>query len=586
MKFTEMGLSPELLDGISRLKFETPTPVQAAVIPAILNNQRDLVALAQTGTGKTAAFGLPVLQMLRPDITTPQALILCPTRELCMQIARDLGSFSAAMRGVRTLAVYGGADIRPQLTAMVRGVDIVVATPGRMHDMLRRKRADFSQIQHMVLDEADEMLNMGFEEDLEAILSKVPETARKLLFSATMPKQVAAIARKYMTDPEEITLGTRNAGAENIRHEYVVVHARDRYPALKRLADYYPDMYGIVFCRTRQETQDIAEHLGRDGYNADSLHGDLNQVQRDRVMNKFRRREITMLVATDVAARGIDVDDLTHIINYSLPDELGSYTHRSGRTGRAGKKGVSIALINMREHYKIKYIEKQLGRPFIQRTVPTGIEICEAQLLTLMQRLADVSPEPGLIDDILPLLRKNLEGVSREDLLRRFASLELHRMLDYYGNKPDLNPEPHANTAKRAKSRTRDEVDDRPATVELLMNLGKRNGLTPKKLMALVNLGDSDGKVEIGRINISQMQTYFNVPEDDAQEVIDRFIRKPCEFDGRVVGVIRAGEGDPARREQKRAHRKGGAERPYDPRSRGPSDRSGRAFKKRPRRSS
>jgi ATP-dependent RNA helicase DeaD len=561
MKFTGMGLSPDLLEGIARLKFEQPTPVQAAVIPAILNDKRDLVALAQTGTGKTAAFGLPILQMLSRDGKTPQALILCPTRELCIQIARDLNLFAAAMRGVEILAVYGGADIRPQLTAMARGVDIVVATPGRMHDMLRRKRANFSRIQHVVLDEADEMLNMGFEEDLEAILSEAPDTAQTLLFSATMPKQVAAITRKYMKNPEEITVGTRNAGADNVRHEYAVVHARDRYPALKRLADCYPDMYGIVFCRTRQETQDIADWLGRDGYKAESLHGDLTQAQRDRVMKKFRGREITMLVATDVAARGLDVDDLTHIINYSLPDELGTYTHRSGRTGRAGKNGVSIVLINMREHYKIKHIEKTLGRAFVQRSVPTGIEICEAQLLSLMKRLSEVSPEPGLIDDILPLLCKKLDGVSREDLLRRFASLELHRMLEYYGNEPDLNVEPLSPPGKRqGRSHRADDSD----MAELVINLGKRNGLSPKKLMSMINAADPSGNVDIGRINISQMQTYFNVPSASAQAVIDRFARKPCAFDGREVKVARAGIGNPAKRDQKRsARRKGKPQRSH-----------------------
>ena len=552
MKFTEMGLSPELLAGIERLGFKTPTPVQAAVIPAILGNGRDLVALAQTGTGKTAAFGLPVLQMLRPDTRTPQAVVLCPTRELCMQIARDLEAFATCVRGVRVLAVYGGADIRPQLAALVRGVDIVVATPGRLHDLLRRKRADFSRIQRVVLDEADEMLNMGFEEDLEAILSTVPDGAQTLLFSATMPKSVAAIARKYMTDPEEITLGTRNAGTENVRHEYAVVHARDRYPALKRIADYYPGMYGIVFCRTRQETADIADQLGRDGYNAEPLHGDLTQQQRDRVMQKFRRREVQMLVATDVAARGLDVEDLTHIINYSLPDELGSYTHRSGRTGRAGKKGVSIALINMREHYKIKHLEKKLGRPFVQRSVPTGIDICEAQLLALMTRLSAVSPEPGLIDDILPLLCKELADVSREDLLRRFASLELHRMLEYYGKEPDLNVEPVPQTDRRGRKHGTSNGD----TVELLINVGKRNGLTPKKLMHLINGAKGAGPVAVGRINISQMQTYFDVPQAVAQDVIDCFASKPCLFDGRQVGVKRAGQGDPAKRDEKRAARR------------------------------
>jgi ATP-dependent RNA helicase DeaD len=408
----------------------------------------------------------------------------------------------------------------------------------------------------VVLDEADEMLNMGFEEDLQAILSDVPDTALTLLFSATMPKQVAAITKKYMKNPEEITVGTRNAGADNVRHEYAVVHARDRYPALKRLADCYPDMYGIVFCRTRQETQDIADRLGRDGYKAEALHGDLTQPQRDRVMKKFRSREITMLVATDVAARGLDVDNLTHIIHYSLPDELGSYTHRSGRTGRAGKNGVSIALINMREHYKVKHIEKTLGSVFVQRAVPTGLEICEAQLLALMKRLGEVSPEPGLIDDILPLLCKNLDGVSREDLLRRFASLELHRMLDYYGSEPDLNVEPLARPGQTTGRRP--PIDDHNM-VELAINVGKRNGLTPKKLMSLVNAADPSSRVEIGRINISKIQTYFHVPAGAAKGIIDGFARRPCEFDGRGVRVARAERGDPAKRDRKRAaRRKGG----------------------------
>ena len=548
MKFTDMGLSPEILEGISRLGFETPTPVQAAVIPAILNNGRDLVALAQTGTGKTAAFGLPMLQMLDTNIKTPQALILCPTRELCMQIARDLENFAACVRGVRVLAVYGGADIKPQLAAMVRGVDIVVATPGRMVDLLRRKRADFSKIKRVVLDEADEMLNMGFEEDLEAILSEVPDGAQTLLFSATMPRQVASIAKKYMKDPEEITVGTRNAGAENVSHEYLVVHAKDRYRALKRLADFYPDMYGIVFCRTRQETQDIADHLGKDGYKAESLHGDLTQQQRDRVMKKFRARELQMLVATDVAARGLDVNDLTHVINYSLPDDLGSYTHRSGRTGRAGKTGVSIALINMREHNKVKHIEKQLGRKFVQRSVPTGVDICQARLAGLVDRLS-VDPEPGVIDEILPSLCKGLEGVSREELLRRFASMELQRMLEYYSKEPDINAEPlHEGSHAARKKQTA-----AGGLVELAMNIGKANHLSPKQLMNLVNVADRSSSVEIGRINITHMQSYFEVPRDAAQAVIESFAKSLVDFEGRRVSVTLAGAGNPAKRDEKRA---------------------------------
>ena len=562
MNFSELGLSSGLLEGISRLGFVTPTPVQAAVIPAFLNGSRDLVALAQTGTGKTAAFGLPVLQLLNAEIRTPQTLILCPTRELCMQIARDLQNFAAAVSGVRVLAVYGGADIKPQLAALVRGVDIVVATPGRMNDLLRRKRADFSRIAHVVLDEADEMLNMGFEEDLEAILSQVPESARTFLFSATMPKQVAAIANKYMTDPEEITLGTRNAGAENVSHEYAVVHAKDRYRALKRLADFYPDMYGIVFCRTRQETQDIADHLRRDGYNAEPLHGDLNQQQRDRVMKKFRARELQMLVATDVAARGLDVNDLTHVINYSLPDDLGSYTHRSGRTGRAGKTGVSIALINMREHHKVKRIEKLLGCRFTHRAVPTGADICETRLLALMNKLSAVNPEPGLIDEILPALCKSLEGITREELLRRFASLELHRMLDYYSKEPDLNAETVDAPPVRKRAAA---AAGGGGMVELVMNVGKLNGVTPKRVMAFVNVADRSSTIEIGRINIVKMQTFFEVPAADAQNVIDSFSKTRVDLDGRAVSVAMAGQGNPekaaARMERQKGKRKTGGKK-------------------------
>ena len=373
MKFTELGLCPELLAGIGKLGFETPTPVQAEVIPFLLDNDQDLVGLAQTGTGKTAAFGLPILEQLDLESRATQALILCPTRELCMQIARDLQSFATAMPTVSILAVYGGADIRQQLDALQRGVQIVVATPGRMLDILRRKRANFSSIERVVLDEADEMLNMGFEEELEGILSQVPGQAQTLLFSATMPREVAKISRKYMQDSHEITCGSKNAGSENVSHEVVTIHAKDRYRALRRLVDFYPRMYGIVFCRTRMETQQVADHLRRDGYNAEPLHGDLSQMQRDSVMKKFRERHVQVLVATDVAARGLDVNDLTHIINYQMPDDLSAYTHRSGRTGRAGKSGTSIAIIHMREHFKIKRIEKALGKKFTERLVPTGM---------------------------------------------------------------------------------------------------------------------------------------------------------------------------------------------------------------------
>jgi ATP-dependent RNA helicase DeaD len=546
MTFSDLDLCPELLEAISRLGFQTPTPVQAAVIPEILNRDRDLVALAQTGTGKTAAFGLPLLELLEPNGQAPQALILCPTRELCMQITRDLQSFSVCLGKVRVLAVYGGAEIKPQLSALSRGVDVVVATPGRMVDLLRRKRADFTKIRRVVLDEADEMLNMGFEEDLEAILSQVPDGAQTLLFSATMPKQVASIARKYMSDAKEMTLGTRNAGADTVTHEYAVVHAKDRYNALKRLADFYADMYGIVFCRTRVETQDVADRLTKDGYNAEPLHGDLTQQQRDRVMKKFRERGLQMLVATDVAARGLDVTDLTHVINYSLPDELGSYTHRSGRTGRAGKSGVSISLIHMREHFKIKRLETQLGCKFVQRTIPTGTDICEVRLVELMQRLSSAAPAQGLIDDLLPSLSRQLEGVSREELLRRFASLELDRLLAYYSREPDLNAE--RPEAPRSHAARKKQAAAGGGMTELILNVGKVNGLTPKKLINLINVADRDSSIDVGRINIVKMQAFVEVPCAAAQGLIDSFQTSHVDLDGRKVTAALSGSTKPGNR--------------------------------------
>jgi ATP-dependent RNA helicase DeaD len=548
MTFNDLDLCPGLLEGIARLGFETPTPVQAAVIPEILKLDRDVVALAQTGTGKTAAFGLPLIEQLESGGRSPQALVLCPTRELCMQIARDLQNFAACLGGIRVLAVYGGADIKPQLSALSRGVDIVAATPGRMVDLLRRKRADFSQIRRVVLDEADEMLNMGFEEDLEAILSQVPAEAQKLLFSATMPKQVAAISRRYMTDPKEITVGTRNAGADTVRHEYTVVHAKDRYKALKRLADFYRDMYGIVFCRTRKETQEVADRLTRDGYQTEPLHGDMTQQQRDRTMKKFRSRDLQILVATDVAARGLDVNDLTHVIHFNLPDDPGSYTHRSGRTGRAGKSGASIALIHMREHFKIKRIEKQTGCRFEQSAVPTGMDICESRLTELMERLGSVVPEAGPVDDLLPSLSRQIEDVSREELLRRFASLELQRLLSYYSREPDLNAGPSEKPDGKKKKKKAGSGN----MTELILNVGKINGLTPKKLINLINVADRDSSIDVGRINIVKMQAFVEVPRAEAQGLVQSFADSGVDLDGRKVTAAPAGSGRPGSEPGKR----------------------------------
>ncbi len=439
MQFTDLGLGPDVLAGIDKLGFETPTPVQAEVIPFLLTKQQDLVALAQTGTGKTAAFGLPLLEMLDVDRAVPQAVVLCPTRELCKQITRDIAAFAAGMDRVKVQAVYGGADISSQLLALDRGVHIVVATPGRMVDLLERECANFSQVNHVVLDEADVMLNMGFEEDLNSILSAVPEKARVFLFSATMPGEVARIAKNYMQNAHEITVGLRGAGSEGVSHEYCAVHAKDRYRALRRIVDAQPDMYGIIFCRTRLETQQVADNLRRDGYSADPLHGDLSQQMRDGVMKKFRSKQIPLLVATDVAARGLDVNDLTHVINYNLPDDLSTYTHRSGRTGRAGKSGISIAIIHMKEQQTLTRIEKQLGKKFTQRLVPTGSEIAESRLMSLAEKVRDFKSGPGLIDQHIDQMTELLADVPKEELIKRFAALDLAKLLLYYRDSYDLN---------------------------------------------------------------------------------------------------------------------------------------------------
>jgi len=437
--FDEINLSPELHKAIAELGFMTPTPIQAAVIPVLLEGRRNMVALAQTGTGKTAAFGIPVLQLVETEVKEVQTVILCPTRELCLQVCRDLKSFAKYAKAVRSVAIYGGASIEMQLKALRNGVHIIVATPGRLHDMLRRGGADLSTARCVVLDEADEMLSMGFEEDLNAIMAAIPDTVQKLLFSATMPKQVERLAAAYMKDPLEITMGSRNAGAENVEHTCYMVHEKDRYLALKRIVDATPSLYGLIFCRPRAESPYTAALLIKDGYSADALHGDLSQIQRDRVMQAFRDRSIRMLVATDVAARGIDVSDLTHVINYQLPDELESYTHRSGRTGRAGKSGVSAVLINMREKWKIQHIEQRIGKRFVFKPVPSGRDVCEAQLLKLIGRAKAVQVDERQIAPFMPQIFEMLEGLDREQLIKHFVSLELNRFLDYYRDASDIS---------------------------------------------------------------------------------------------------------------------------------------------------
>ncbi|MFO7574990.1 MAG: DEAD/DEAH box helicase [Bacteroidales bacterium] len=439
MLFNQLELSPELLRAIEELDFLVPTPIQQKVIPVLLEEKCDIIGLAQTGTGKTAAFGLPALQNINLDTPHPQLLILSPTRELCMQIARDLESYGKYLSGLTIVSVYGGASIDKQIGILKRGAHIVVATPGRIHDLVRRKRIDLSKTETLVLDEADEMLKMGFRDDLDAILAKTPAEKNTLLFSATMSQEINRIAKTYMTDPVEITVGTKNAGAENVSHIFHMVTAKNRYNALKRVVDYYPDIYGIVFCRTRQETKEVAASLMSDGYNAEALHGDLSQAQRDYVMQKFRERNLSMLVATDVAARGLDVTDLTHIINYNLPDDNEVYTHRTGRTGRAGKEGAAVSIINLKERSRISQIEKVVKKKFEQRPVPGGAEICERQLYSMVEKMRNSHVEHARIDPYMDKVYQTLGDLSKEEIIKRMVSVEFNRFLDYYKNAPDLN---------------------------------------------------------------------------------------------------------------------------------------------------
>ena len=463
--FSNLGVAPELLKAISELGFETPMPIQEMVIPHLLNEDGDVVGLAQTGTGKTAAFGLPVLQRINPDSDTTQALVIAPTRELCLQIAGDLADFSKYQDKIRILPVYGGSSIDSQIRALRKGGQVIVATPGRLIDLIKRGEVRLDNVHTVILDEADEMLNMGFLDDITEILTHVPDDRKMLLFSATMPKEIANISRRFMHSPVEFVAGNKNEGSKNVKHIYYMVKAHDKYLALKRVADNNPSIYGIIFCRTRKETQEIADKLIADGYNADCLHGDLSQQQRDLAMKKFRDHVTQLLVATDVAARGLDVDDLTHVINYGLPDDVAVYTHRSGRTGRANKTGVSVAIIHSREKGKLREIEKIIGKEFEYRKVPTPEHIIEKQLYNLADRLERVEVDEAEINKYLPGVRKKLEWLSEEDLLKRVFSLEFNRLLQYYQNMPDidLNEAEKSGRRERGEKRTRGEKTTRTA---------------------------------------------------------------------------------------------------------------------------
>ncbi len=539
--FEELGVGEPLRRAIEELGFETPMPVQEAVIPHLLGDDGgDVVALAQTGTGKTAAFGLPVLQRIDPSKHVPQALILAPTRELCLQIAGDLADFSKYIPDVTVLPVYGGSSIESQIRALRAGVEVIVATPGRLIDLINRGVVNSSDVHTVILDEADEMLNMGFLDSIEEILSHIPEDRRMLLFSATMPADIAKIAKKYMRDYREFVIGNRNEGAANVRHIYYMVNARDKYLALKRIADNSPDIYAIVFCRTRRDTQEIADRLIADGYNADALHGDLSQQQRDIVMKKFRDRVTSILVATDVAARGLDVDDLTHVINFGLPDEAAVYTHRSGRTGRAGKTGVSIAIIHSREKGRLREIEKIIGKKFEHKQVPTPEHIIEKQLYHLADRIERAQVDETEIGKYLPGVSRKLSWLSGEDLLKRLISLELHRLLQYYKDAPviDLIDEKKPKKERKEKGRERDPREKDRRTAEdgmerIYVNLGKADGFYAGNLIDMLNHTVEGKRVDVGRIDLFANYSLFDVEKDAARRVVGSL--KGAEFYGKRV---------------------------------------------------
>lgn len=530
MTFEELGVNPELRRAIEELGFESPMPVQEKVIPHLLNEDTDVVALAQTGTGKTAAFGLPLLQRVDPDDSSVQALILSPTRELCLQIGSDLADFSKYTPGINVLPVYGGSSIESQIRALRRGdVQIIVATPGRLIDLIKRGVVKLDDVHTVVLDEADEMLNMGFLESLDEILSHVPEERKMLMFSATMPAEIARIAKKYMHSPVEIVIGNRNEGAANVRHIYYMVNARDKYLALKRVADDNPNIYGIIFCRTRRDTQEIADKLISDGYNADALHGDLSQQQRDLVMRKFRDGVTSLLVATDVAARGLDVDNLTHVINYGLPDDAAIYTHRSGRTGRAGKTGVSVAIIHSREKGKLREIERIIGKKFERREVPTPQHIIEKQLYNLADRIEKVKVDDAEIDKYFSGVRRKLDWLSGEDLLKRVLSLEFNRLLEYYRDAPNLDyidekPQRDKKDKEDLKPRTDKEKDRRTAEKgmeRIYVNVGKNDGFYAGNLIELLNHNVPGKRVDVGRIDLLGSYSLFDVQKADARRVVE-----------------------------------------------------------------
>ena len=551
MTFQELGISEPILHAIDDMGFASPMPIQEAVIPSLLSQTGDLVGLAQTGTGKTGAYGIPLIQNIDTSQSYTQALVVCPTRELCLQIAGDLTDFSKYVSGIHILPVYGGTSIERQIHALKRGTQIIIATPGRLIDLWKRGVAKLDHVRSIVLDEADEMLNMGFSEDIAQIFSAIPEEHTTLLFSATMSKEIEKIARTYLHDAKEIVIGSRNEGAEMVNHEYYLVQASDKYAALKRIVDYYPRIYAIIFCRTKLETQDVADKLIRDGYNAEPLHGDLSQSQRDLTMSKFRLHNTQLLVATDVAARGLDVDDLTHVINYGLPEDIENYTHRSGRTGRAGKKGTSISIVHLREQGKIRNIEKTIGKGFVKKTLPTPKEICTKQLFNAIDILEKTDVDEDGIAPFLPEVFHKLDWLDKEDIIKRFVALEFGRFLRYYANAPQIE-EPQGRGKSKGKGKDKDTKTRRGKSgsrngiaeegyARYFIPLGKKDNIYPKELLGLINK-HSKKPIDVGRIDLMKGFAFFEVPEEQASRLEKSM--EGASYKGRAVKIERANAKD------------------------------------------
>jgi len=564
MKFTEMGLSPDTLKSVQALGFETATPIQEKAIPILLEGDRDFVGLASTGTGKTAAFGLPLLERIDSDQAVPQGIILCPTRELCLQIADDLKKFSRHRANLKVVAVYGGSPIMSQIRELKRGAQIIVATPGRLLDLIERRAAKLEQVSMVVLDEADEMLNMGFKEELDAILGRMPEERVTWLFSATMAKGVARIAQNYQTDPVEVSVGGRNEAAANIEHLCFMVHEKDRYQALKRILDFLPEIYGLVFCRTRAETQQVAEKLMQDGYSAESLHGDLSQTQRDAVMRKFRQKTITILVATDVAARGIDVDDITHVIQYKLSDEVQAYTHRSGRTARAGKSGVSITLINMHERRRIVELERRNKIKISLEKIPDGRAICENQLIALLNKVIESPINEEEIKDYLPPAYEALCHLDKKEIIKRFVSVEFNHFLEYYRHSGDINVKPkfkeprQRNQGQRPDTKPRrDKMSDYDSK-RFSINMGRANKINAGAIVRLICENCGIPSNQVGEISLGHDQSFFDVSKDAAKAVREGM--QNLRLDGRKVSV-RSASGQGGQGGRSRQGRPGGRRR-------------------------